>query len=302
MVSSASRSGAGRFAPSPSGDLHVGNLRTALLAWLLARSTGRAFHLRIEDLDRVATGAAARQLDDLALLGIDWDGPVMWQSQRTAVHGETIERLQRLGLTYPCFCSRRDMQQAAAAPHGPPGSYPGICRALTADDVAARQAAGRPAALRLRAQLSSWTVQDDIFGSWTGAVDDLVLRRSDGVTAYNLAAVVDDAEQGVDQVVRGDDLLASTPRQSYLGHLLGLPAVRYAHVPLALNSSGARLAKRDGAVTLTDLGRSGMPPAQVLGVLATSLRLAAPGEDVDLPGLLARFDVNLLPREPWIFT
>src|ERR1700712_5930 len=117
--------GAGRFAPSPSGDLHVGNLRTALLAWLFARSTDRAFHLRMEDLDRVAPGAAARQLDDLALLGFTWDGPVLWQSERTDAYREAIDRLTVLDLVYPCFCTRREIQQAASAPHAPQGAYPG---------------------------------------------------------------------------------------------------------------------------------------------------------------------------------
>lgn len=294
-------SGAGRFAPSPSGDLHVGNLRTALLAWLFARSTGRAFHLRMEDLDRVAAGAAARQLDDLAVLGIDWDSSVLWQSQRRAAYREAIDALTALDLTYPCFCTRREVQQAASAPHAPQGAYPGSCRALTADDVAAKRAAGRPAALRLRAQTTAWTVTDELLGDWTGPVDDLVLCRADGVPAYNLAVVVDDAFQGVDQVVRGDDLLTSAPRQAYLAHLLGLPAVRYAHVPLALNAAGARLAKRDGAVTLADLRALGHPASQVLTMIAVSLGLAGPGERVGLPELLPRFDPAQLPRDPWTF-
>ena len=298
---SASPRGAGRFAPSPSGDLHVGNLRTAVLAWLFARSTGRAFHLRMEDLDRVAPGAAARQLDDLGLLGLDWDGPVMWQSRRAESYRAAIDRLTLHDLVYPCFCTRREIQQAASAPHAPQGAYPGTCRMLTAEEVAARRAAGRPAALRLRAQASAWTVEDELVGRWTGPVDDLVLRRADGVPAYNLAVVADDAAQGVDQVVRGDDLLASAPRQAYLGLLLGLPAVRYAHVPLALNVRGARLAKRDGAVTLSDLRQGGRTPGQVLGLLASSLGLAGPGEAVGLPDLLGRFDPAALPRSPWIF-
>ena len=298
---SASPRGAGRFAPSPSGDLHVGNLRTAVLAWLFARSTGRAFHLRMEDLDRVAPGAAARQLDDLGRLGLDWDGAVMWQSRRAEAYQAAIDRLRLLDLVYPCYCTRREIQQAASAPHAPQGAYPGTCRTLTAEQVVARQAAGRPAALRLRAQLPDWIVEDELVGSWTGAIDDLVLQRADGVPAYNLAVVVDDAAQGVDQVVRGDDLLASAPRQAYLGHLLGLPAVRYAHVPLALNVQGARLAKRDGAVTLSELARSGRPPGQVLGLIGTSLGLAAAGEHVGLTDLLDRFDPAALPRQPWIF-
>lgn len=293
--------GAGRFAPSPSGDLHVGNLRTALLAWLFARSTGRAFHLRMEDLDRVSPGAAERQLDHLTLLGLDWDSPVLWQSARQDAYRTAIADLAALDLLYPCFCTRREIQQAASAPHGPQGAYPGTCRTLTAVQIADRRAAGRPSALRLRAQTNTWTVSDELVGSWTGPVDDLVLQRADGVTAYNLAVVVDDAFQGVDQVVRGDDLLASAPRQSYLAHLLGLPAVRYAHVPLTLNAAGARLAKRDGAVTLPELGALGHPAGEVLTMIAVSLGLARDGERIRPPDLLPRFDPAQLPRHPWTF-
>jgi glutamyl-tRNA synthetase len=143
-------------------------------------------------------------------------------------------------------------------------------------------------------------VQDDLSGPFTAVVDDVVLRRNDGVAAYNLAVVVDDAAQGVDQIVRGDDLLSSAPRQAYLGWLLGLPVPRYAHVPLALNTGGQRLAKRDGAVTMADLTAMGRRPADVLSTIAESLRLARPAELVSTAQLLARFDPELLPREPWI--
>ncbi|ACV76985.1 tRNA glutamyl-Q(34) synthetase GluQRS [Nakamurella multipartita] len=298
--------GAGRFAPSPSGDLHVGNLRTALLAWLFARSTGRGFLVRMEDLDRVRPGAAARQLADLAALGLDWDGPVVQQSARTDRYAQAIDSLTDRGLTYPCFCTRREIQQAASAPHPDPtrpgadGAYPGTCRALTAAQVEQRRAAGRPGALRLRAQVDRWTVPDLLVGPFTGAVDDLVLRRNDGVAAYNLAVVVDDAAQGIDQVVRGDDLLTSAPRQAYLAALLDRPPVQYAHVPLALNQEGQRLAKRDGAVTLAELAAAGVPAGRVLGLIAGSLGLAAPGEQVSPAQLLTRFDPAALPRAPWV--
>ncbi len=300
MEQQADRAGAGRFAPSPSGDLHLGNLRTALLAWLYARSTRRAFHLRMEDLDRVATGAAERQLADLAAIGLDWDGPVVRQSERRHLYDTAIQQLAAAGGTYECFCTRREIQQAASAPHGPQGAYPGTCRTLTPDQIAGRRAAGRPAALRLRAQVTTWTIHDELLGDWSGPVDDLVLRRTDGVPAYNLAVVVDDAAQGIDQVVRADDLLSSAPRQAYLASLLGLPAARYAHVPLAVNAQGARLAKRDGAVTLAELQRLGTSAAQVLTTLAASLGLAAPLEAVAPVDLLARFDPATLPRTPWV--
>lgn len=287
--------GNGRFAPSPSGDLHLGNLRTALLAWLFARSTGRGFLMRIEDLDRVRPGAAERQLADLAAIGLEWDPPVVRQSERLALYDAAIERLSATGSTYECFCTRREIQQAASAPHGPMGAYPGTCRDLTEAERAERRAAGRPAALRLRAAVREFEITDAVHGVYRGAVDDLVLRRGDGMPAYNLAVVVDDADQGIDQVVRGDDLLPSTPRQAYLATLLGLPVPHYAHVPLVLNDAGQRLAKRDGAVTLGDRLALGETPEQVVGTLARSLgyRAATPA------ALLAEFSPADLPRDPW---
>ncbi|HSI27452.1 MAG TPA: glutamate--tRNA ligase family protein, partial [Aeromicrobium sp.] len=179
---------AGRFAPSPSGDLHLGNLRTALLAWLAARSTDRRFVLRIDDLDRVQPGAAERQLDDLEALGIDWDGPPVRQSDRGASYTAAIDQLITAGLTFPCFCTRREIHEAPSAPHSPPGSYPGTCRGLAADEIGER-AAERPAALRLRAQVAEFTIQDLRHGTVTGVVDDFVLMRNDGVPAYNLTTV-----------------------------------------------------------------------------------------------------------------
>ncbi|HET6269134.1 MAG TPA: tRNA glutamyl-Q(34) synthetase GluQRS, partial [Arthrobacter sp.] len=231
---------AGRFAPSPSGELHVGNLRTAVLAWLFARSTGRRFLVRVEDLDRARAGAEAEQLRDLAAIGVNWDGGVVRQTDREPLYTEAIGRLTAAGLSYECFCTRREIQEAPSAPHAPQGAYPGTCRNLSAAERELKRAA-RPAALRLRAARGEGTVQDMLHGSYTGVVDDFVLRRNDGVAAYNLAVVVDDAAQGIDQVVRGDDLLPSTPRQAYLASLLDLPAPEYAHVPLVLNADGARL-------------------------------------------------------------
>ena len=284
---------AGRFAPSPSGDLHVGNLRTALLAWLFARSTGRRFLMRVEDLDRVRPGAEGRQLDDLHALGIDWDGDVVRQSDRMALYDDAIDLLTDAGRVYPCFCTRREILDAPSAPHQPPGSYPGTCRDLT-DAERTRRVAERPAALRLSADAGEWTVDDELHGAFTGTVDDLVLRRNDGVPAYNLAVVVDDGAQHVDQVVRGDDLLTSAARQAYLATLLGHEPPFYAHVPLALNTSGQRLAKRDGAVTRTELEQRGI---DVFALIADSLGLegASPTEMLD------GFDPDRLPRQPWTF-
>ncbi|MCW2839075.1 MAG: tRNA glutamyl-Q(34) synthetase GluQRS [Aeromicrobium sp.] len=284
---------AGRFAPSPSGDLHVGNLRTALVAWLCARRSGRDFLLRVEDLDRVREGAEQRQLDDLVTLGLDWDGPVVRQSERARLYDAALASLAGRGLVFECFCTRREIHDAPSAPHGPPGSYPGTCRDLTDVEREVRRRE-RPAALRLRARTDSFAIEDALHGTYEGPVDDLVLRRGDGAIAYNLAVVVDDAQQGVDQVVRGDDLLSSAPRQAYLATLLAATPPTYVHVPLALNAGGQRLAKRDGAVTLADLAERGI---EAFGLIAASLGLtgATPAD------LLAVFDVTRIPREPWVF-
>jgi glutamyl-tRNA synthetase len=287
---------AGRFAPSPSGELHVGNLRTAILAWLFARSTGRRFLMRVEDLDRARAGAEAEQLRDLAAVGVDWDGGVVRQTDREHLYAAAIDRLTAAGLTYECFCTRREIQEAPSAPHAPQGAYPGTCRNL-GEPERARKRAVRPAAVRLRAAVAEATVRDVLHGSFTGVVDDFVLRRNDGVTAYNLAVVVDDAAQGVDQVVRGDDLLPSTPRQAYLASLLDIPVPEYAHVPLVLNADGARLAKRDGAVTLGDLAAAGIAVGEVRDVLLESLGLPAGS----LERALGAFDPANLPREPWVW-
>ncbi|TLM73857.1 tRNA glutamyl-Q(34) synthetase GluQRS [Pseudarthrobacter sp. NamB4] len=288
---------AGRFAPSPSGELHAGNLRTAILAWLFARSTGRKFLLRVEDLDRTRAGAEAGQLRDLVAVGVTWDGDVVRQTARGPLYAEAINRLQEAGLTYECFCTRREIQEAPSAPHAPQGAYPGTCRDLDPAELEFKRST-RPAAIRLRAEASEYSVHDLVHGGFTGIVDDFVLRRNDGVTAYNLAVVVDDAEQGVDQVVRGDDLLPSTPRQAYLASLLHIPLPEYAHVPLVVNADGRRLAKRDGAVTLADLEAAGRSADAVRDRLLESLGLP-PGP---LEQALAVFDPAVLPRKPWVWS
>lgn len=287
---------AGRFAPSPSGELHVGNLRTAILAWLFARSTGRKFLLRVEDLDRARAGAEAEQLRDLEAVGVTWDGDVVRQTARGPLYAEAISRLATAGLTYECFCTRREIQEAPSAPHAPLGAYPGTCRNLDPAELEFKRSS-RPAAIRLRADVAECTVHDALHGAYTGMVDDFVLRRNDGVTAYNLAVVVDDAEQGIDQVVRGDDLLPSTPRQAFLASLLHIPIPEYAHVPLVVNADGVRLAKRDGAVTLRDLAEAGKSAAVVRDRLLASLGLpAGPLEQV-----VRAFDPAALPRGPWVW-
>ena len=287
---------AGRFAPSPSGELHVGNLRTAILAWLFARSTGRQFLLRVEDLDRARAGAEAEQLRDLAAVGVTWDGAVVRQTDREPLYTAAIRELAAAGLTYECFCTRREIQEAPSAPHAPQGAYPGTCRELSTAELEFKRSM-RPAAIRLRSSVAEWAVEDTLHGAYAGVVDDLVLRRNDGVTAYNLAVVVDDADQGIDQVVRGDDLLPSTPRQAYLASLLHMPVPEYAHVPLVVNSDGARLAKRDGAVTLADLAAVGIPADAVRRTILESLGL--PGGSLE--SALDSFDPAALPREPWVW-
>lgn len=292
--------GAGRYAPSPSGDLHFGNLRTALLAWLSARHSGRRFLLRIEDIDtqRSSAASAHRQIDDLRTLGIDWDGPVLHQSDRFDAYAHALNHLP----TYECYCSRREIREAARAPHVAPGTYPGTCRELSGEQRAERRETlaqqGRIPAVRLRAGVRQWTVRDHLHGEYTGEVDDFVLRRGgqDAGWAYHLAVVVDDGHQGVDQVVRGDDLLSSAPRQAYLAQLLDLPAPDYVHVPLVLGPAGQRLAKRDGAVTLREMLLDADVPT-VLGRLAASLGLRA----TSTQELLERFDPAALPREPFVW-
>lgn len=297
----------GRYAPSPSGDLHLGNLRTAVLAEAWARVTGRGFVLRIDDIDtaRSSEVSADRQLEDLDAAGVTWGGAVARQSETVERYDVALERLQEDGLVYECYCSRKDIREAARAPHVTPGHYPGTCRDLEdAERERKREALaaeGRVPSLRLRSQVSRWTVNEAFAaaaegGRYTGDVDDMVLRRGgqggwDVGFAYNLAVVVDDTLAGIDQVVRGDDLLSSAPRQAYLAHLLELPEVEYVHVPLVLGPSGQRLAKRDGAVTLREM------PGESLEEKGRAAR-----EWIDRSiGEAALEDPRLLSREPVVW-
>lgn len=288
----------GRYAPSPTGDLHLGNLRTALLAWAFARHDSKRFHMRMENLDdRSRPEYYERQLSDLAAIGIDWDGDVLYQTDRIDRYDHIFAELDERGLLYECYCTRRELADVASAPHRPPGSYPGTCRNLTAAQREAGRAklAGmnRGPAYRLRTDVADMTVTDRIAGEYTGAVDDLVIRRGDGAYSYNFVSVVDDGEYGITQVVRGDDLLPSTPRQVYLQKLLGYATPEYIHVPLVLNREGVRLAKRDGAVTLSELSGFGWTPDDVRALLLSSLGLA-PGAGV------AEFVPESIPKQPWI--
>ena len=290
----------GRYAPSPSGTLHVGNLRTALLAWCFARSRGARFLLRIEDLDpqRSRSAHVASALADLARIGIDWDGEPVRQSERRERHRDAFEQLRDAGVLYPCWCSRAEIRLASQAPHGSPGAYPGTCRGV---DARERERRGDPSAWRLDARGTHVRFEDELAGSQTGLVDDFVVWRGDGVAAYNLAVVVDDADQRVGEIVRGDDLLETTPRQIHLAALLGLAIPRYAHVPLVLGKDGVRLAKRHGAVTLDELlaGRWTVP--RLVGWMASSAGLAPVGAELDARDALAAFAPARLARTPSVW-
>ena len=310
----------GRYAPSPTGALHLGALRTARLAWLFARAAGGAFILRTEDLDlpRVRPGAARAMLDDLRWLGLDWDegpdcggpyGPYV-QSARGAIYTGTLARLRAAGLLYPCYCTRAELRSAqdaaiASAPHltGAPIPYSGVCRNLTEHERRAREAAGRAPSLRFRAPRAPVIFNDRLYGAISERVSetlgDIIVRRSDGVVAYNLAVVVDDALMGVTQVVRGADLLGVTAAQRALATALGYEPPRdYAHVPLATDAAGVRLAKRDAAAGVEGLRARGVTPERVVGALAASVGLWPADEPATPRELLAAFDPILIRREP----
>jgi glutamyl-tRNA synthetase len=295
----------GRFAPSPTGPLHLGSLRTALVAWLFARSAGGRFLLRIEDIDPDRSRASweAVQLQALRAIGLDWDGPVVRQSERLALYQEALDALEALGRVYPCFCTRAEIRAAARSPPGdrPAGAYPGTCRGLSAARRTARIARGDRFALRFDARGERFAFIDRLAGPQSPVVDDFVLRRSDGVFAYQLAVVVDDALQRVTQVVRGADLLDSVGRQARLMAALGYPEPEWAHVPLVMGPDGRRLAKRYGSPVGAETA------AGTLAQLAGSLGLGGDPESTARPGpapasasdLLARFDPGLIPAEPF---
>lgn len=349
----------GRYAPSPTGALHLGNLRTALLAWALARNAGGRFVLRMEDLDssRVRPEYAARQLSDLEAIGLTWDGPVLWQSQNLERYRAAFDRLPAHA-TYECYCTRRELREIGQAPNHVPDVYPGTCRNLTAAqrEEGREKLSGmnRGPAVRLRCDLDisvpgqptlpaepvegvpaggtrgsdgpdaapggqdlqagprshaieapvlvrRLMVEDGVAGAYTGDVDDFVIRRGEGAFAYNFVSVVDDAAQGVTEVVRGNDLLPSTPRQVYLQRVLGLPTPAYIHVPMVENMAGIRLQKRDGAVTLADLAEFGWTPADVVNLLARSLGFEARSGTEFAAGLaeITADGVAALGTVPW---
>ncbi|MEW5850388.1 MAG: tRNA glutamyl-Q(34) synthetase GluQRS [Myxococcota bacterium] len=304
----------GRYAPSPTGPLHLGNARTALLAWLDARAHDGKLVMRVEDIDtpRVVKGAEEEQLSDLRWLGLDWDegpdvggphGPYR-QSNRYERYEAALSTLRGMGRLFPCVCSRKDLQRLASAPHvgeeGP--AYPGTCRDRFSSDEEARAAAGRAPALRFRVTSGKASFDDRVLGSIAQDVErdvgDFVLRRADGLYAYQLAVVVDDGEMGITHVVRADDLATSTPRQVMLLRTLGHAVPSYAHVPLLNGPDAARLQKREPRHTLRGLRDAGIKPESVVGWLAHSIGLVETTTPVRPSELVRDFRLGPLVSRP----
>jgi glutamyl-tRNA synthetase len=298
----------GRLAPTPSGGLHLGNARTFLIAWLSARAAGGRVVLRVDDLDlpRVKPGFVGQAMEDLRWLGLEWDGEPLFQSRRGGDYAAALEQLRAAGRIYPCVCSRREIEIAARAPHdGEEGPvYPGTCRGKFRDADEARRNTGRAPCWRFATDHDHPRVEfdDALHGRCNFEVaqqlGDFVVSRSDGIAAYQMATVVDDHAQGVTEVVRGDDLITSTPRQLLLYRALGLTPPRFLHVPLVLDAAGQRMAKRRDSTRLAALREAGVSAAQVVGALAASCGWAAPGERVMPAQLIARFDLSKLPPQP----
>lgn len=294
----------GRFAPTPSGMLHIGNAFTAVASWLQMRQANGQFVLRVENIDTARSRAdlAQRQLEDLRWLGIDWDeGPDVGgqyapyvQSERLPLYEAALERLKQAGLLYPCYCSRSELARIASAPHGlssEGGAYPGICRHLTEEERQAKEVhkapslrftmTGRPVAFR-----DGWTGEVTFAGE---AVSDFVVKRADGMFSYQLAVTVDDAAMGITDVLRGADLLDSTPRQMALYEALELKAPSFAHVPLIVDGNGERLSKRDRSITLASLRDAGVTPERLIGVLAGAAGWIDRPEPVTARELISNF-------------
>jgi glutamyl-tRNA synthetase len=295
----------GRFAPSPSGRMHLGNVFSALIAWLSARSQNGRMVLRIEDLDERTRNPENTRLliEDLEWLGLDWDGDIVYQSRREDLYAQALDRLDNAGLIYPCFCSRQELH-AASAPHASDGTYvyQGTCRGLDTSEIALRSKRRSPA-MRLIVPASddpagNIVFTDKAFGKVAENLGedcgDFLVRRSDGVYAYQLAVVVDDADMGVTEVVRGVDLLHSSARQRYLQRILGLPNVEYGHVPLLVAPDGRRLSKRDADLDMGALRAKGIEPQAIIGGLASLVNMAEPGEHVTPPDLVKRFSWSKL--------
>jgi glutamyl-tRNA synthetase len=296
-----------RLAPSPTGALHLGNARTFLANWAMARQRGWKIVLRIEDLDgpRIKPDAAQQAIDDLAWLGIDWDEGPTYQTPRLARYREVLQKLIDTGHVYPCVCTRKEIEQAASAPHAEDGAavYPGTCRGRFKNAADAEQQSGRQPAWRFAMPDMTFEFRDDFAGvkqfDLKTQIGDFVVAKPDGTPAYQLAVVVDDHDAGVTQVVRGDDLLDSVPRQAMIYHALGwddsLP--NYTHLPLLLGHDGRRLAKRHGDTRISSFRASGYSRDHLLGRFGQWLGVGD-GRPLTPSMILERFDLGKLPQTP----
>jgi glutamyl-tRNA synthetase len=295
-----------RLAPSPTGALHLGNARTFFINWILARQNGWRILLRIEDLDgpRVKAGSDRVLLDDLEYLQLNWDDGPLYQSARAAEYQRTVDRLVKMGMAYPCICTRREVDLAASAPHAEDGAtvYPGTCRGRFESIQQAREAAGRAPAIRFAAPDRIVEFDDRFLGrrriNVATELGDFVIAKSDGTAAYQLAVVVDDLAAGVSEVVRGDDLLDSTPRQILIYEALGAAdrIPHYTHVPLVVGADGRRLAKRHGDTRIATYRQLGVPASRIMELLARWCGMA------DARDAIGRFDLDHLEQSPIIFT
>lgn len=306
----------GRLAPSPTGALHLGNVRTFMIAWLRARSQGGKVIFRMEDLDhpKDKPGAAAQAVKDLRWLGFDWDEEYV-QSERKAVYREALEALRATGLVYPCVCSRRDVESAQSAPHaGEQLYYPGTCRgrfrtwqeAVEFKHRVTETQRDKPC-WRFRVPENAVVSFDDAFAgryeqNVPETLGDFPLARDEFGAGYTLACTVDDLLMGVTEVVRGDDLLPATPAQILLAQALRLgdSVLGYCHVPLVVGKDGKRLAKRHGDTRIASYREQGKTPEEILGFLAASCGWAAKGEAVSLADLVPRFDLTTIPHAPFM--
>lgn len=297
-----------RLAPSPTGVLHLGNARSFLINWLYLRSRAGSLLLRIEDIDgpRLKAGATDGLLEDLQWMGLDWDGEPIRQSERMAEYARAANLLLAEGLAYPCTCTRKEIDAAGSAPHEEwqdAAVYPGTCRGRYGSMAEARSESGREPALRLRVDDSALPFQDHFSGSQAGRIrGDFVIQKRDGGPAYQLAVVVDDIASGVNLVVRGHDLLPSTPRQLLLYRHMEKPAPEYLHLPLLVGPDGRRLAKRHGDSSLRMFRQNGVSAAALVGYLASISGLLPAGKECMPEDLLAGFDLALLPRKEQIAT
>ncbi|MGE4619942.1 MAG: tRNA glutamyl-Q(34) synthetase GluQRS [Planctomycetota bacterium] len=299
----------GRLAPSPTGVLHLGNVRSFLLAWLSIRSRGGILRLRIEDIDgpRIQSGATEQVIEDLQWLGLDWDAEPEIQTDHLWRHERVLEQLQQAGLVYPCICTRSEVEEAASAPHevgqiSAETVYPGTCRDRWRNEEHARSETGRNPALRFRVTDTAVPFVDRFVGRQEGKLaGDFVVRKRDGTPSYQLAVVVDDAEAGITEVLRADDLLSSTPRQLLIYQHLGVPVPEFVHLPLVVGPDGRRLAKRHGDTSLARYRREGVAPGTLIGAVAHLSGLVPAGVRCRPQDLLNDFDLDRVPAGPVIW-